>query len=334
MKYSDYFEHWVETYRTAGRSRVTVEKYQLTAKQVKKHPIGQKELKKITRADIQGFLNWYGETHARLTTLDFNGHIKASFGDALVDGYIKVNPYQRIELNSKEKHMSVREQKIMREQKKWLEFKEYNKLKKYLIGEMHRLFQEEPSTHKTWLDKVWPQQMIIMVIYVALKTGMRFAEIIGLTESDIDYDSKKVNVDKTWDYKFCTGFAPTKNFASIREIAVDQEFIHVIWFYLDWCKQFGVEFDQGAIFIKKNIKIYNVTANTFLTRTFLDLDIEPISLHKLRHTQASILIAKGISLQVVAKRLGHTDTNMIQQVYGHLLKSVEEKETEKLLRLI
>lgn len=78
----------------------------------------------------------------------------------------------------------------------------------------------------------------------------------------------------------------------------------------------------------------NGTINLFLREIFNKLNIEPISLHKLRHTQASILIAQKVSLQVVAKRLGHTDTSMIQRIYGHLLESVEEEENKKLLELI
>ena len=43
---------------------------------------------------------------------------------------------------------------------------------------------------------------------------------------------------------------------------------------------------------------------------------------------------KGISLQVVAKRLGHTDTSMVQRVYGHLLQSTETNENNKIMALL
>ena len=47
----------------------------------------------------------------------------------------------------------------------------------------------------------------------------------------------------------------------------------------------------------------------------------PISFHVLRHTYASRLAMRNISLQVIAKQLGHTDTRMVEKHYGHLAPS-------------
>ena len=74
--------------------------------------------------------------------------------------------------------------------------------------------------------------------------------------------------------------------------------------------------------------------NNELTKVLSQLDIERISFHKLRHTQASYLLAKEVPIDLVAKRLGHTDTNMINKVYGHLLKETEEKGNKMILNLI
>ena len=65
-----------------------------------------------------------------------------------------------------------------------------------------------------------------------------------------------------------------------------------------------------------------------------ELDIEPITVHKLRHTHASILLADNVPIQRVAKRLGHTDTNMIRKVYGHLLKETEEDGNRMIANLL
>ncbi len=47
----------------------------------------------------------------------------------------------------------------------------------------------------------------------------------------------------------------------------------------------------------------------------------PISFHDLRHTYASILAMRGVSLQVIAEALGHTDTRMTSRHYAHLIPS-------------
>ena len=327
MKFIDYFEQWYTTYRTQGRRQVSVMKYMQAAEHIRSHAIGNKDIKKITRMDLQKFMNFYGLKRARQTATDFHSIIKASFIDALTDGFIKVNPCARIEVNSKEKMMPVHELKALRERKKWLEFDEYEKIKSLLLEKLGVLL-------KTTAAKRYKQQMNNMVIYVALKTGMRFSEVIGLTIDDIDFEKNTLNIDKTWDYKFDHTFKPTKNLASVRKIAIDDEFLEIMRLYIHWTISNDIKFDQGAMFVESGTRVYNSTINDHLKLLFLSLDIEPISLHKLRHSQASILIAKRISIQVVAKRLGHTDTTMIQETYGHLLKSIEEEETEKMMMIL
>ena len=48
-----------------------------------------------------------------------------------------------------------------------------------------------------------------------------------------------------------------------------------------------------------------------------------ITLHELRHTCASILIASGLEATAVAQRLGHSDASITLQVYAH---SFEERD--------
>jgi integrase len=46
-----------------------------------------------------------------------------------------------------------------------------------------------------------------------------------------------------------------------------------------------------------------------------------ISFHGLRHTWASLAVMNNVPLLVVAKNLGHSDTRMVEQHYGHLSPS-------------
>ena len=42
---------------------------------------------------------------------------------------------------------------------------------------------------------------------------------------------------------------------------------------------------------------------------------------RLRHTWASLSVMSGVPLMVVARNLGHVDTRMVEQHYGHLAPS-------------
>lgn len=52
--------------------------------------------------------------------------------------------------------------------------------------------------------------------------------------------------------------------------------------------------------------------------------------HDLRHTQASLMLAAGVDLKVIQKRLGHRDFATTANLYSHLLQGAQAEATEKL----
>ncbi|MPM35406.1 Tyrosine recombinase XerC [bioreactor metagenome] len=53
--------------------------------------------------------------------------------------------------------------------------------------------------------------------------------------------------------------------------------------------------------------------------------VKRIRIHDFRHSHASNLIASGVNIVAVSKRLGHSDVNMTLKVYTHLIKETESK---------
>lgn len=53
--------------------------------------------------------------------------------------------------------------------------------------------------------------------------------------------------------------------------------------------------------------------------------ITPVGFHQLRHTWASHAVMSGMPLLVVAKNLGHRDTRMVEQHYGHLAEDYVDR---------
>lgn len=55
-----------------------------------------------------------------------------------------------------------------------------------------------------------------------------------------------------------------------------------------------------------------------------------ISLHGLRHTSATLLIAQNIDVRTVSGRLGHADTSTTMDIYAHALQKQDEIASQSL----
>lgn len=327
----EWYAYWFTTFKDQKINERTKQKYRADFVSLYERGLGKMVISKITRGEIQAYINVYGATRRKQTVLDHMQKIRSTFRDALFEGVITNNPAGNINPVYIEQTLSISEQKQLRDIKKHLEKAEYQKLKYFILFNLQNLLRKEPEYFSSRND--YPVQIIQTVIFVALKTGARFAEILGITESDVDVERGVITIEKTWNY-IHKGFLPTKNTASIRQISIDEELISIMSLYFEWLKNYDIKNDEGAVFILEGYRIFNDTVNAQLKRMLVGLNIEPLSFHKLRHTQISILVGSGVPIEVVAKRVGHTDTGMIRKVYGHLLKDTEEHGNRMILQII
>lgn len=166
------------------------------------------------------------------------------------------------------------------------------------------------------------------MILLISKTGLRFAEALGLTPSDFNFQKQEISVSKTWDYKSPIGkFAPTKNTSSVRKVRID------------W--QLAMQFNQLLQGLPKNEpffvqqkRVYNATVNDRLAKLCSDANIPIISIHGLRHTHASLLLYAGVSVASVAKRLGHSNMTTTQTTYLHVIRELENKDNDKVMQFL
>jgi hypothetical protein len=60
-----------------------------------------------------------------------------------------------------------------------------------------------------------------------------------------------------------------------------------------------------------------------IRKAYTAAGLEPLTFHELRHTYASALINRGVPLVFVAQQLGHADTCMVEEHYGHLCETAK-----------
>ena len=157
------------------------------------------------------------------------------------------------------------------------------------------------------------------VIYLIAVTGMRFAECLGLTWDNVDYDNKVLSVDKTWNYKTNLDFASTKTKSSIRKIPLDDETLRLLKFYQK----------EHWIHNKEN-RIFSNISNNAVNKTLRRIVGRNVHAHSLRHTYASFLISKHIELLSISKILGHENMNITIEVYAHQLKELEDESNSEI----
>lgn len=317
IRWWKYFKQWIDTYKVGQVSKVTLSRWYYDAKVIKKMApnLG---ISDITRMDVQRLINEYGKTHELPTVEDFLHTIAAPLKDAVYDGYIKRDPTYKVRPTSQVKYKKTRAM--------FLQPEEVRKL----VAE----FKKEPSVEAD-------------MFLIDLKTGLRFAELLGLTPADIDFQKMTLYVNKSLDYKEVPmKFGPTKNKYSNRVITVDWGTMLLIQKLIQGVpkdKSFLVEkyFEQNkpkhtSEYIKHwgGPRIYDSTINKVLTRYCKKAGVPRITIHNLRHTHASLLISHGVSIQSVAKRLGHGNTQTTERVYIHLLDDLEHKDNSKILGIL
>ena len=104
--------------------------------------------------------------------------------------------------------------------------------------------------------------------------------------------------------------------------------------------------DHGLVFAKGWADITNsrqalgqaLQANNLGQREYAQIikasGVKAIKFHGLRHTSATLLLAAGVPVHVVSKRLGHRNVATTLQIYAHALPSQQADAAAKLAALL
>jgi len=153
-------------------------------------------------------------------------------------------------------------------------------------------------------------------------TGMREGELLALTLNDIDFEGKKINIDKT--YHYLNGqdiITDPKTVKSKRIIAIPDFLADELKDYVKMCYELNPTdrlFPVRKSFLAKNL-------HGGATRAGL----KQIRVHDLRHSHVSLLIDMGYGAVAIADRVGHESIDITYR-YAHLFPSVQKDMAEKL----
>ncbi|RSK26535.1 site-specific integrase [Bacillus sp. HMF5848] len=174
------------------------------------------------------------------------------------------------------------------------------------------------------------------IFYLALYTGMRRGEILGLMWKDIDFDKKVIHVKRTLSFVPKKGyiFTSPKTARSKRQIPVSNEVIQVLQqvqqTQREWKKRLQDAYeDNDLVFCTELGKPQDPQNILRVMRRLIEgAGVTRIRFHDLRHTHASILLNNNVDIVKVSARLGHANPRVTLEIYAHLLPNNQSEVPE------
>ena len=177
------------------------------------------------------------------------------------------------------------------------------------------------------------------LVHLMSYTGLRQGEALALKWSDIDFENKKITVDKTAvriKEKQTLQTPKTKN--SKRVISIDPVTLSIL---RSWKKdqikiyfKNGKHFEGNDNFIFTNQRADWVHIHNFIRyfkRFIADHKLKQITPHGLRHTHASLLFSAGVEPKNISDRLGHSTVQITLDLYTHITEEQRTDTVDKLL---
>lgn len=172
--------------------------------------------------------------------------------------------------------------------------------------------------------------------YLAIHTGMRQAELMGLKWKDIDWSLGTLQVKRQVRRFKGASYAllEPKSKSGTRTIMLGKQALEILRNHKR--EQEELTNSVGQDWTDLDL-VFPSSAGTPLTasnvrRGFRKLlaasGLPKIRFHDLRHTAASLMLNHGIPVLIVSKRLGHSKPSITLDVYGHLIPSKQEEAAQ------
>ena len=182
-------------------------------------------------------------------------------------------------------------------------------------------------------------------IELLLITGIREAEAAGLEWRDIDFENRILSIRRTSQYIPGQGMIEStpKSKTSVRDIPISQDVIDDLLKYRSWQNNMIKELDdlyEGRLGETARLfttwtgrPVYDSTLRKWLTKYLKWCDVPRVTVHGLRHTFASVMIANGIDPRTTAALLGHRSPSLVMNVYANAQDEAKSRAVDKLNNL-
>lgn len=280
-----FFQEWLSSIEGAVKDR-TYERYEVVVR-VHLCALNGRPLSEVSAMDLQRLYKQKSSTLAPRSVQIIHETLHNALGQAVRWGLINKNPAEY-----------VTRPRPQPKDLRTLSAQEVHQLLKLVSG--HRF---EP------------------VYVLAVTTGMRQGEILGLKWEDVELDSEILRVRRTL-WKGMTSAPKTKN--SIRAIALSSHAARCLRGYRAKCEAGEVPFSEWVISSRNGTPM---TRHNLVNRSWYplleEMGLDRMPFHNLRHTCATLLLASNVHPKMVQSLLGHSSIEITLNTYSHVLPEMQ-----------
>ena len=180
------------------------------------------------------------------------------------------------------------------------------------------------------------------LIYMALMTGMREGELLGLKWQDVDWTKGQLHVQRQLQQSTANGknLVSPKTKSGVRQIKLGPGTLERLVNHREeqelQKEVMAKRWDENDFIFPNTIGKPESARNMYENYKLLlkKNGLPDITFHALRHTSLSFLLDMGTPVNTVQQRAGHSKASITTDTYGHSIAHSEDEAAERLEELI
>jgi integrase len=311
MTVAEYLDRWLADYAKPKVSPKTYERYQEMIDGHIRPALGSYLLPKLSPLHIQGFYSRALATGRKDGRGGLSSQSVVHFHRLLHKAFAQAVKWQLLARNTLQ---AVEPPKAQRQ-------------------EMRALDEDETASLLSLLG----ENRLYMPVMLAVTTGLRRGEILGLRWSNIDLATGTMTVVQSLEQtKEALRFKSPKTHRSRRSLALPAITIEALRSHR--AKQAEERLALGPAYVDQDLvcprpsglpwapDVFSTAFSSFVRRSGL----KPFRFHDLRHSHASHLLRAGVHPKIVSERLGHSTVGITLDTYSHVLPGMQEDAVQLL----
>ncbi|WP_294976739.1 site-specific integrase [uncultured Leuconostoc sp.] len=306
MTVKELYDMWLETYQH------TVEESTLNRTMIvfKTHIIsqwGDTLVTDITPIKLQRYLNTLQGKLLRYRKVA--GYFRRLLNLAVRMDMIPIDPFTKIEMPKERRQL--------------------NKPKQFMDVDEFKSFVDVLDSQYKYIN-----QQAYTLLRLGAFTGMRTEELLALEWQHVDFDNGYINIVQALGRGLngSTYIKAPKSRTSRRTLKIDNKMLAVL---SEWYQVTTYNKTSDYVFQNEGHTLQTIRPNKWLRGVSDKYGVAVgLSMHKLRHTWATLAIDQGANIKQVQTYLGHADVSMTLNIYSDITKRASDETGSVLSNLI